>query len=78
MMWNWGYGQWWMGLLMILFWAGVIALIVWAIRSAGDRSRDQDQNGSDQALRILERRYAQGEIDDEEFQRRRDLLGRRS
>jgi putative membrane protein len=69
MMWGaWGFG---MMLMMILFWALVIAAVVLGIRwllSQGKGSR------SDSALEILRERYARGEINKEEFEaRRRDL-----
>ncbi len=70
MMWY-GAGGWWM-FSMLLFWGGLIALIVWAVRAASDRpSRDRDRN---RALEILEERYARGEIDHEEFEQRRRIL----
>ena len=73
MMWNWGYGSWWMGLTMVLFWAGVIALVVWAVRSSNQpASRGHDPRR--RAIEVLEERYARGDIDDEEFRRRRALL----
>lgn len=54
---------------MILFWAGVIVLIVWAVgRSAGSRD--------DRALDILKERFARGEIDRDEFEARRRELER--
>lgn len=77
MMWY-GFGSWWMLIWMLLFWAGVIALIVWAIRAASDRpepSRPQP-HGQSRALEILEERYARGEIDREEFEERRRALER--
>ena len=69
----WGYGG--MGMIfMALFWFGVVALVVWAIRGTGDtRSR---QDSSNRAIEILEQRYARGEIDTEELQQRRAQLER--
>lgn len=58
---------------MIGFWAAVIALIVWAVgqfRPAGGGERP----GSSSALRILEERFARGEIDRAEFEERRSAL----
>lgn len=66
-------------LLGVAFWVGLIALIFlgirWLIRQerggpppASGRSPDADP------LEILRRRYAAGEIDDEEYQRRRKTL----
>jgi putative membrane protein len=68
-MWGWGVGWWWlvMPIGMIIFWGGIIALIVWAIRQFTER-----RDGS--AIDIARARYARGEISREEFdQIRRDL-----
>ena len=72
-MWHWGYGGWWMGLAMILFWVGVVAVIVWAVRTS--TTREAPTRGST-ALDVLDERYARGEIDDEEYERRRKMLQR--
>ena len=69
MMWGaWGFG---MMLMMILFWALVIAAVVLGIRwllGQGKESR------SDSALEILRQRYARGEINKEEFEaKKKDL-----
>jgi putative membrane protein len=58
---------------MILFWGAIIggiALLVAGLARQGTR-RDQ---GGESPLEILKRRYASGEIDREEFQRRKELL----
>lgn len=63
------------GLMMLAFWGGIIVLVVLLVRwlsssNAGDRA-----TGSS-ALRILEERFARGEIDREEFEeRKRHLSG---
>jgi putative membrane protein len=66
------------GLLMLLFWGGVIALVFFAVRAI---SRP-DRNGSERSafprpqtpLEILQGRYARGEITREQYQEmRRDL-----
>lgn len=69
MMW---FGGWWMALWMLLFWGGVIALVVWAVRATSDGGR-RDDDGK-RALHILEERFARGEIDREEFEQRRSIL----
>ena len=71
-MWGWGAGWWWMVLVMpigmIIFWGGIIALIVWAIRQFSEG------RGGDNAIEIARGRYARGEISREEFdQIRQDL-----
>lgn len=73
----WMPGGWWgmgWGLGMVVFWALVIAAVVWLLRSAGQRSHAGGPRES--ALEILQRRYASGEIGREEYeQKRRDLGG---
>jgi len=73
---------WWMlwgVLMMVLFWGGIVALIVWAVRAVywpgTGRSRPADSDAaSPSPLDIAKERYARGEIDREEFERlRRDL-----
>jgi putative membrane protein len=54
---------------MLVFWGGLIALIVWTVRTTSDRTRPQSR-----ALGILEERYARGEIDQDEFEQRRRTL----
>lgn len=67
----WGYGG--LGFLwMALFWAGVILLVVWAVRQPEERNGDSRRR----ALEILEERYARGEVDAEEFTARRQQLVR--
>jgi putative membrane protein len=63
------------GIFMILWWVliivGIVVLVKWMIRpSAGDvRS-----GGDSRALDILKQRYARGEIDEQEFQKRKHDL----
>lgn len=71
MMWGWGAGSWLGGLWMVLFWVGVVLLIVWAVRAASTGSQPPGGRG---ALDVLEERFARGEIDATEFaERRREL-----
>lgn len=71
--WGWGVGGFFVMLVfMVLFWGAIIALVVWGVRQfrpAGTRA-----TGADPAMRILEERFARGEIDVDEFTRRRDVL----
>ncbi len=61
--------------MMIAFWGGIIVLIVLAVRWLGSSpSRHDRPAGRPSALEILEERYARGEIDHEEFERRKQLL----
>lgn len=63
------------GIFMILWWVliivGIVALVKWVATSSG---RDGRNGGGSKALEILKQRYARGEIDEQEFQKRkRDL-----
>jgi putative membrane protein len=72
MMWHWGFDGWgWLMMLIpTLMWAGLIGLGVWALVSRSPSPpREQD------ALDILQGRYARGDIGREEYmERRHDLL----
>ncbi len=62
-----------MFLLWVLVAAAVVAGVIFLLRAFGSGNRD---GGG--ALAILEERYARGEVDEEEFARRREALwGRR-
>ena len=74
---GWGMGG---GIGMILFWIALILAIVWlaraldlgkAIGSSGDGPK------GDRALETLRERYARGEVDSEEFERRKRDLTRK-
>lgn len=69
-MWYWhGMGLWGC-LMMVAFFAVVVFLIVWAVRTtAAPRQRDEVS-----ALRILDERLARGEIDREDYEERRQVL----
>jgi putative membrane protein len=70
---GWMWGAWGIGmmLMMLLFWALVIAAIVLGIRWLMDQPKVSQP---DSALEILRRLYARGEINREEFeQKKRDL-----
>ena len=65
---------WWMafgGVWMVLFWGGLIALIVWGINKLSGRG-DSIQRRT--PLDVAKERYAKGEIAKEEFEEiKRDL-----
>lgn len=66
--WGWGFGP----LFMVLFWGlvviGIVALVQYLLRGPGNAPRGKN------ALDILKERYARGEIDKDEFERKkRDL-----
>ncbi len=82
-----GWGGWLGIILMVVFWVLVITLIVLGIRWLIRSDRNSRLSGGpgvgpgwgggpspDDPLEILRQRYARGEIDDEEFERRRKTL----
>jgi len=62
-----------MMLIMLLFWAAIIVGSVWLVRWAWTRSRPDYSEGA-QAMEIVSRRYARGELTSEEYRRLRDEL----
>jgi putative membrane protein len=64
---------------MVLLPIVVVALVVWALSASGKAFWAQGDQDAKQrsALQILEVRFARGEIDREEFERRRELLSQR-
>jgi putative membrane protein len=71
--WNWDW-IWWGGLMMVLFWGGLIALVVLAVRglSSGGTGRGEaapPHNEPRQTpLEIAQARYAKGEINRDEYE----------
>ncbi len=74
--WAGGWGHSIFGLaMMVVFWGGLILLVVLAVRwIGGGRRHGGRERGS--ALDILEDRFARGEIDAQEFEDRKRTLGR--
>jgi putative membrane protein len=58
-----GMGLWWILILVAL-----VALVVWIVRSMPGRS--EPSTGRVTPEEILRQRYARGEIDDDEYQKR--------
>jgi putative membrane protein len=55
-------------LMMLVFWGGLIALVVWAVRQFPGRPAGEDPTA------ILKRRLAAGEITQEQFEQSRRAL----
>jgi len=71
MMWGYydGWNWFWMGGMMLLFWGGVIALVIWGVRAfTGPRSTGGP------AIETLRRRLAAGELSQEEFDKTKRIL----
>ena len=74
----WGYGTGWgswllMTVVMVAFWAVVVFAIV-ALFRGPVRPDPRTADGSEPAQRILNERFARGEIDAEEYRTRQSLL----
>jgi putative membrane protein len=80
--WGWHSGMVFGPILMLLSLIGIVALIVWLVRMfshGGWHGRGCPHGGwghRSSALDILEERFAKGEIDKDEFEEKRKLLGR--
>lgn len=82
MMWGFGWGFWWMMPLMMLFFFLACALVMWRMWHGGPHHwgpprhmmsgpwRDPTQS----ALRILNERYAKGEVDKAEYEDRKATI----
>ncbi|HUZ93239.1 MAG TPA: SHOCT domain-containing protein [Candidatus Paceibacterota bacterium] len=66
-----GYGDWFGWIFMILFWALVIAAIVFIVRRFGHGRRHGWHDHGHLAVDILKERYAKGEIDRKEFEEKK-------
>jgi putative membrane protein len=80
-MFGWHYGDWmpWGGLvMMIAFWALVIFGIVWLVRQSSGRIDRPGPSAGDlrepSPREVLDRRFAAGEIEEEEYRSRRAVL----
>ena len=73
---GWGPGAWIaMAFVMLVFWAIVVAAIVALVRSNQGPGQGHAAVGrADDPARILDERFARGEIDADDYKQRRDLL----
>ena len=72
-----GNGWGWMagGLMMLIFWGGLVALVVFLVRGFGARSpQSEEKRSGPDAEEILAERFARGEISEDEFDQRRRVL----
>ena len=76
--WTDGFGGTWMMGIGMLFWllvvAGIVLLVVWAIRTGSRQGTGSTTQGAD-AIEIARRRYASGEISREQFEQLKKDLG---
>jgi putative membrane protein len=69
--WGMGFAGW---IFMGLFWFVVIGLVVWGIAALLPGGRLNSSRRSDGPEEILDRRFAAGEIDAEQYRRSREEL----
>ena len=77
MMWCWDHGTaWWgwplMSLGMVAFWGGMIFLVWYVVTRVAPRAEGSARATSSE--RVLDERFARGEIDVDEYRTRRDVL----
>jgi putative membrane protein len=67
-----GGGWWWvMGIGWLVFLALIVLLVVFFVRQSADRGQHHTSRGAED---VLADRFARGEIDEDEYRRRRDAL----
>lgn len=76
-MWGHGAGFWLaMGVMMVVFWGliifGIVVLVGYLRRGVGDRAAPP--GGKDRPEDALARRFARGDIDEDEYRRRLEVL----
>lgn len=76
MHWGWQTGEWWMMGIGMVFWLVLALVSVWMLVRATAGSGRAEQRG-EFSEELLRRRFAAGEIDAEEYERRLELLRRR-
>jgi len=59
---------------MWFFWIILFVVLVWIVKSATGSSAGNKSISEDSPLDILKKRYARGEIDEQEYMRRRKDL----
>ena len=69
----WGWNGMWFGWI---FWLVIIGLIIWGVKTIAGQNRSQSSSrpAEESALDILKKRYARGEITDEEFEEKKRRL----
>jgi putative membrane protein len=77
---SWGWGNWLaMILMMVAFWGLIGAVLVEVFRALGGRGGAGTSSADDSdehAIRILDERFARGEMDADEYTQRHELLVR--
>ena len=76
---NWGWGHMAVGgVMMIVFWGGIVLLVALLVRALGwGGRREAPPQGRQSPLEVLQERFAKGEIDQKEYDERRQVLSAR-
>lgn len=75
MMWGGGWGGSIFGMLMMfLYFAAIVVVVMFVIRWVGGLGSKHQPPSESSALQILKERFARGEIDEAEFERRKHHL----
>lgn len=71
------WGSEWGWVWMVVWWVVVLGVVVWAVARFTGAPRGGGAGPERRATprEILDERFARGEIDEEEYRRRRDALG---
>ena len=79
-MWEWHEGMHWGfsfgGVFMILFWAAIIALVVWGIKKLTERDTAHINATTTKPMDIAKERYAKGEITKGDFEQLKNDLNK--
>lgn len=73
---GWGGGGMWLGPLWLLLWLAVIMAVIIALVRWLAPIENRSQSFPRSARDILDERYARGEIDDDEYLKRRENISR--
>ena len=65
------------GVMMVVFWGGVILIVVCLSRGLGGLGQRDGSSSRQAPLEILQERFARGEIDEKEYEERRRILSDR-
>lgn len=63
-------------IIMVLFWAGVVALIIALVRRSRIHPGHHDQPAQNNALAILQERFAKGDITKEQYEEMKKVLSK--
>jgi uncharacterized membrane protein len=71
MMWGYmeGFNWFWMVPMMVLFWGGIVALVIFGMRARGG-----PRSAGDPAIATLRQRLAAGEISQEDYDKTKRIL----